>query len=395
MARPDRRDRGGLLATRCSTGCCSGGSTSGGATEELVANWGSIRRWSSGWTGWSRAPSSSARCRRSRSSGPRTAGVDYLYPRRRPGLVGPVTQAGRTWRCRASAGRSTSSPPRSATSATSRSGRSRSLGGPAHRGRGHPPHAPAARALRDRDPDHELPRPERPGRERELLRAPSRRRRPRARDRRRDAGRSATRARAWWRRGPPRAARSCRSRARRRCWRPSWRSGWRGRAGRSRGSCRGAAATVASGWPRIAADERGDVHLRGAGPGRGHAPRPGRGVRCGPAGRRLPGADQDPRDGRARDARRTGGWLPLMARSRPAASSCWSWATAPASGTARGRVRRPPRPSMPWRWRAPRWSDSSRAGSRVARRPGRSPLPPGCLADQTLRGRRRSTSMPA
>ena len=49
------------------------------------SRWASTGRSSSAWSGSSRRPSSSARSRRSRSSGPRTAGVDYLYPRRRPG----------------------------------------------------------------------------------------------------------------------------------------------------------------------------------------------------------------------------------------------------------------------------------------------------------------------
>ena len=54
--------------TPSSTGCCSGGSTSA-ARPRSWSRWASIaRRWSAS-TGWSRAPSSSARCRRSRSSG--------------------------------------------------------------------------------------------------------------------------------------------------------------------------------------------------------------------------------------------------------------------------------------------------------------------------------------
>ena len=60
--------------------------------------------------------------------GPRTAGVDYLYPRRRPGSARRVTVAGDAGAGGRPAGRCTSSRPRSGTSATSRCGRSRSCG---------------------------------------------------------------------------------------------------------------------------------------------------------------------------------------------------------------------------------------------------------------------------
>ena len=81
-ARPTRSRA--ASATRCSIGCCSGGSTSGGRSTRW-SRWASSRRSSSGSTGWSPAPSSSARSRRSPSSGRGRPGVDYLYPRRRPG----------------------------------------------------------------------------------------------------------------------------------------------------------------------------------------------------------------------------------------------------------------------------------------------------------------------
>ena len=68
-----------------STGCCTGWSTGAGAWMSAGRRWASSRRSSSGSTGWSRARSSSARCRRSPSSDRGRPGVDYLYPRRRPG----------------------------------------------------------------------------------------------------------------------------------------------------------------------------------------------------------------------------------------------------------------------------------------------------------------------
>ena len=53
--------------------------------DELVAHGLRAPTWSSASKGWSRARSSSARCRRSPSWGRGRAGIDYLYPRRRPG----------------------------------------------------------------------------------------------------------------------------------------------------------------------------------------------------------------------------------------------------------------------------------------------------------------------
>ena len=73
-------------------------------------------RWWSGWTGWSRAPSSSARCRRSRSS---ARGRRAWTTCTRGGGPGPRRGPERG-RGRAPAGRCTSSRPRSGTSATSR-----------------------------------------------------------------------------------------------------------------------------------------------------------------------------------------------------------------------------------------------------------------------------------
>ena len=116
-------------ATRCSIGCCSGGSTSGDRSTRWSSS-GSTRRWSSGSTGWSPAPSSSGRSRRSPSSGRgRRASTTST---RAAGRGRPAADDRGGERAaaigRVPAGRCTSSPPRSATSATSRSGRSRSSG---------------------------------------------------------------------------------------------------------------------------------------------------------------------------------------------------------------------------------------------------------------------------
>ena len=67
LAETDRRGRGGfsypeldrILFWRIDRG----------ARSTSLSRWASTGRWSSGWSGWSRAPSSSARSRRSRSSG--------------------------------------------------------------------------------------------------------------------------------------------------------------------------------------------------------------------------------------------------------------------------------------------------------------------------------------
>ena len=84
VARPDRRGARRASATRSSIGCCSGGSTSAARS-----------------TRWSRSASIAALVERVdrmvagaefkrqvppiAKLGPRTPGVDYLYPRRRPG----------------------------------------------------------------------------------------------------------------------------------------------------------------------------------------------------------------------------------------------------------------------------------------------------------------------
>ena len=328
-------------------------------------------RWSSGSTGWSPAPSSSARSRRSPSSG-----------RGRPASTTSTRGGGRARRAgdgrgvrgasASPAARCTSSPRRSATSATSRSGRSRSCARPAHRGRGHAPHAPPARPPRDRDADDELPRAERRRRGRGAARAPARRGGPRARHRRRHARRQRSRARSSSRRGRPRAAGSCRSRARRRCSPRSRRAGVAGprwafegflpRTGRERRE-------------RLAPDRRRRARhgpVRGAGAGRGDAARPRRGVRRGPAGGRLPRADQAPRDDRPRLARRARRGGRGRRRSRRAASSrSWSGRGRTAG---RSRPRRRPTPSRP---RGPRSSGWWRPGRPAARRPGRSRPRPG------------------
>ena len=178
------------------------------------------RRWSSGWTGWSRARSSSARCRRSRSSGPRTAGVDYLYPRRRPGLGAALTVAGRPGRALAATLYVVATPIGNLGDVTLRALEVLRA-------------VPLIAAEDTRITRRLLDRYEiatrtvsyhaqsGPARERGAARAPRGRRGPRAGHRRRHARRLAIRARGWWRPGPPPGAPSWRSPAPRRCWRPS------------------------------------------------------------------------------------------------------------------------------------------------------------------------------
>ena len=87
-----------------------------------------------------------------------------------------------------------------------------------------------------------------PARATRAARAPARRRRPRARHRCRHAGASATRAASWWRPGPREGGRGRADPGRVGGPRGGRRHrAWPGRAGRSRGSCRGRAASAASG----------------------------------------------------------------------------------------------------------------------------------------------------
>ena len=122
-------------------------------------------------------------------------------------------------------------------------------GGPAHRRRGHPDQPAPAGPLRDRHPAGQLPRPQRGAAAAGAARPPARRSGPGARDRCRHARGERPGRRA----GPglggggrpgradPGAVGGPGGRRRQRRGRV--------RAGRSRGSCRGAGATVASGWP--------------------------------------------------------------------------------------------------------------------------------------------------
>ena len=269
------------------------------------------RRWSSGSTGWSPAAEFKRQVPPIAKLGPRTAGIDYLYPRRRPGSArerDPAVRRRRRTATGAAGGHAVSSSRRrSGTSATSRSGRSRcSATVPADRGRGHPPDAPAAGPLRDRRRAWSATTPgTQPVARAELLDAPARRRRPGARHRRRHARRQRPGRRARARPGRPRAGSVVPI--------PGRIGGAGGRRGigrrRAALDLRGLpaadrAASGANGSARIAADERGTRRLRGAGPGRGDARRPRRGLRRRAAGGGLPGADQAPRGDRPRLARR-------------------------------------------------------------------------------------------
>ena len=126
VAGPDRRDRGRLHATPSSTASCSGGSTSAGRTDELVAL---------GFdAGDGRAGGPDGRRRRVQAPGPADREARAADGRRRlplpapaAGLVGAAVSAARAAAtAERPAGRCTSSRRRSATSATSRCGRSRS-----------------------------------------------------------------------------------------------------------------------------------------------------------------------------------------------------------------------------------------------------------------------------
>ena len=132
---------------------------------------------------------------------------------------------------------------------------------------------------------------------------------------------------------------------------------------------------------RLAADRRrraGDGPLRGAEPARGDAARPRGGVRRRPAGGRLPGADEAPRADRARDARRPRRARGATARSRRAASSSSS------SGWGSGGRRDAARPAAAERragGRAGRGRAARRGRrGRGARPPDASPRRPGSRA---------------
>ena len=241
------------------------------------------RRWSSGSTGWSRAPEFKRQVPPIAKLGPRTAGVDYLYPRRRPGSArdgdrgrdAATTAIGRRRRAAC-----TSSRRRSATSATSRSGRIETLRAvPLDRGRGHPATPPAARPARDRRRGSSASTPGAPGAAAGAARAPARRRRPGARHRRRDARRQRSRATSSSRPGRRRAGRSCRSRAPRRCWRPSPASGVAGPRWTFEGFLPRSGRERRERLARIAADERGCVVYEAPGRVPATLARPGRGLR--------------------------------------------------------------------------------------------------------------------
>ena len=253
VARPDRRDRGRFQLPGARSAAVL-------ADRQAALDRGDgrarlrTRPSSNGSTGWSREPSSSARSRRSPSSGRgrpgsttstrgggrgRRAGDGRGVRRARSGHGDRGVGDGR----RAVRGRHPDREPgrRHSPGARGPAGRA------AHRRRGHAPHAAPARPPRGRDADDELSRPERRLADDRAARAPPRRRRPRARDRRRDAGRQRPGRRprgGVGRRGRPGR---CRSPGHRRSWPRSWRPAWPDRAGRSRGSCHAAGASGRSG----------------------------------------------------------------------------------------------------------------------------------------------------
>ena len=362
VAGPDRRDRGRLQLPGRSTGCCSGGSTSA-ARPTSWSRWASTRPRSSGSTGMVAGAEFKRQVPPIAKLGPRTAGVDYLYPRRRPGSARAVTgEPAPTARRRRDAvrRRHADRQPRRRHAAGARG----PPGGPAHRRRGHPAsRAGCWTATRSRRGRRATTPGAAPAAPQALLAHLARRRGPRARDRCRDARRSATRARSSWPPGRPRVGASCRSRARRPCWPRSSASGvagprwaFEGFLPRSRPR-----APRAAGADRRRRPRRRSL-LRGAGAGRGDAARPRRGVRRGPAGRRLPRADQAPRDDRARA--RSASWR----RPRPTA-------TIPARGefVHRGRRLARPRPAAGGRRPPRRSTAAARAEVERAGRDGRRP----------------------
>ena len=304
------------------------------------------------------ARSSSARCRRSPSSArarpawttcTRGGARARRAPERRAGRRRPIRPAGRC----------TSSRRRSATSATSRCGRSRCCA---------PCRSIAAEdtrisrrllgALRDRDAADQLPRAQRAG-----ARSPSCWRTCAAA---RTSRWSPTPGRrvvsdpgedlvaAWAAEGgvgradPGRVGGA--RRGRRRAASPGPRWGFEGflpRSGRERQRAAGAHRRR----------RPGDGPVRGADAARGDAARPRRGVRRGPAGRGLPRADEAARADRARHARGARGGRRPTARSRRAARSCWS--SPAARRRHRGGAAEPPM--------------SHRAGARPGRRTGPRP----------------------